>query len=301
MKKKTVSLLLLIFLLSTSLVFASDNLFDEYGMKKNIDLNRRTLMSTNWEEFEKTIDVALDKEWTVTFSNEIEFQNIDGAVIENNGEFIPVTITLDSNNMTVNPKDKYQGNTAYTLKIFLNNGKRYKKEFTTVVEEYSYLGKDILSMNYYETDSDCELRVYNNEKEYELYDGHFDWYNVATDNINSTYDNYVGAGIQNYYYGIKDATGHSIYIDYPVLGKFKEFRFGTGLAQSSKDHIGDMEFSVLGDGEVLFQKTISNGDFPILNNVVNIDDVNKLTLQVKMAKAESDWYIGYFLNPILVK
>jgi len=41
-KKKTVSLLLLIFLLSTNLVFASDDVFDKYGVRKDIRISNNS-------------------------------------------------------------------------------------------------------------------------------------------------------------------------------------------------------------------------------------------------------------------
>ena len=300
MKKKLV-LVFLIFILSTSLVFASEDLFDEYGIKNDTKLTERSLMSVEWETFEKETNIELNKEWTVRFSDEISFEDIDGAVIEKDNEFIPVNISINSDNLVIKPKDGYSNNSLYTLKLFLNNGKRYKKEFETVNEVYSYFGKDILSMNYYETDSECELRVYNHEEEHELYDGSANWADYATDNVNRTYDNFIGYFIKNYYYGTADATDHYISIDYPTLDKFKEFRFGIGLAKASQDHIGDMQFSVLGDGEVLFQETLSNGDFPKSDNSVDIEGIDKLTLKVKMTDAEKNWYFGYFLDPLLVK
>ncbi len=75
-------------------------------------------------------------------------------VIENNNAFIPVNITLlDHNKATVRPTYLYEANSNHTLKIFLNNGKKYKKNFTTrsyikVTDEQHFVMKNGTIIDY---------------------------------------------------------------------------------------------------------------------------------------------------------
>ena len=108
------------------------SLFNEKGFKKGLEISQRRTAKNGWIDFKAEKNISLDKEWTITFSDEINKEKIDGMVIENNNEFIPVNITLSTDNKaTVRPSYLYEADSNYTLKIFLNNGKRYKKSFTT--------------------------------------------------------------------------------------------------------------------------------------------------------------------------
>lgn len=88
--------------------------------------------SGQWVEFEERHDVPLDKEWTITFSGEVDFADIDGIVIRKGNEFIPVSIELKTQNqVAVIPVNPFAENSRYCLKIFLNNLNRYRMYFNT--------------------------------------------------------------------------------------------------------------------------------------------------------------------------
>jgi len=144
--KKLASFLLTILILTSSLhgAFASSQKqydyypFNEYGIAKGVNISANdgnyTLFSnsSNWEYFPVEKNVPLNKAWTVVFSKEFTIDEIDGIVIQKDDKFIPVEIELSGNDrVTVKPVYSYEPNSKYTLKIFLNNSKRYSKDFYT--------------------------------------------------------------------------------------------------------------------------------------------------------------------------
>ena len=136
--KKCVIFCMLLMLLIPSGVFAADSYeFDEYGFKIDAGTNmiKARPASIAWEELASKKNVPLNKVWTVEFSDKVTMDKIAGIAIERNGEFIPVKISLmQGNKVSVTPADKFTGSTEYTLKVFLENGKNYKMDFTTVSE-----------------------------------------------------------------------------------------------------------------------------------------------------------------------
>ena len=134
---RTICLIMLLISLMPLSVFADfDNYaFDEFGMKKEKKLRKSEVGNVDWIEFTEKSDIPLTKEWTVEFSGEVTKDKIDGMVIEKGDSFIPVKIELTgSNEATVTPVDSYDANSTYCLKIFLNNGNRYKMYFNTIEE-----------------------------------------------------------------------------------------------------------------------------------------------------------------------
>lgn len=160
--KNYVSLILVILLLvSSGNVFANgynqsiDSIeFDNYGIKKGANVifslmnennynNTENLMSTNligqWETFPTKSNIPVTKIWTIDFNKSFDFQDIDGIVIEKGGKFIPVKIDLYSTGAqaTITPVDSLLNSEVYTIRIFLNNGKKYKMDFKTADAEYA--------------------------------------------------------------------------------------------------------------------------------------------------------------------
>ncbi|WOV84749.1 Ig-like domain-containing protein [Sporosarcina jeotgali] len=133
MKKTTLPITLILGLLlgwPNFTASAHDGL-DQFGIKNETLVTAR-LQAGEWNEFPLKTDVPLEKEWTVTFNQEVTLNKVDGAVIEKSGEFIPVKISISGlNQLTIHPIERYETNQAYTLKIFLNNGNRYKMPFKT--------------------------------------------------------------------------------------------------------------------------------------------------------------------------
>lgn len=139
---------ILAFCLALAVVFplqtlaSEENQFDEYGFRKNLneaELNsfnegdERALTSEMWETFPSKSQVPLHKEWSINFSGIATHDKIDAIVIERDRQYIPVKITLrNSKEVKVKPVEEFSGNTNYTLKVLLANGKKYMMDFTTV-------------------------------------------------------------------------------------------------------------------------------------------------------------------------
>lgn len=96
---------------------------------------------SNWKEFRIEKDIPIDKDWTIEFSGEVTLDKIDGIVIinEDNKVFVPVKIRLFpvARQAVVTPVEQYLKNSNYSIRIFLNNGKRSKMNFTTISEKTS--------------------------------------------------------------------------------------------------------------------------------------------------------------------
>lgn len=137
MKKRILSLLILIFSLSTSLVFASDDVFNEYGVRKDI---RETMSIENVVELESKENVAIDKEWTVEFNQEIQLENIFSMSIKKGDVYIPVNIDISGDKEAeITPVYYYEYGTDYTVYISLFNGNQYSMDFETVEDpKYAY-------------------------------------------------------------------------------------------------------------------------------------------------------------------
>ncbi len=115
--------------------------FNEFGFKnqsiqesiyKEINAEIVTGSFSEWTSFASQTNVSLDKKWTITFSKEFNYSSIASVSIVKGNEFIPVRISKASDDkLVVFPTDKFSGNSNYSLRIVLNNGKKYKKDFTT--------------------------------------------------------------------------------------------------------------------------------------------------------------------------
>lgn len=171
--------------------------FDEYGIKKGLDISPESDVSmkcmslSSWEVFSEKHDVPLNKPWTVAFSSEVTMDKIDGMVIQQGNEFIPVKIEIvGENEAVITPVRSYDKDTKYTLKIFLNNLNRYCMDFYTVKEGEVDTG---------------EFTIINWKEIIDIYDGVID---LA--DINLTGEDLLGFDV------LKD--GHRIDIDYNVVG-----------------------------------------------------------------------------------
>lgn len=95
-------------------------------------LLQATQSSDDFIQLPSKTNVSLDKMWTIKFSSDISIDKIEGIVVQKDAQFVPVNITVsDKDKITVQPLSSYSGNSAYSLKIFLNNGKKYNMDFTT--------------------------------------------------------------------------------------------------------------------------------------------------------------------------
>lgn len=159
MKKCFIYVIALLLLLSISTpTFAAEgniledveldsNLFNEFGIKKGVtilpennenasrinSLSTLSTTSSKWETLPEKSNISLNKDWTIAVSRTFTIDDIDGIVIEKDGAFIPIRIRLfpTAKEIKVTPQESYLPSTKYSLRVFLNNGKRYEMYFNT--------------------------------------------------------------------------------------------------------------------------------------------------------------------------
>ncbi len=120
--------------------------FDELGIREGVQIEpqggrlfkSQASGSKNWITLPGKQDVQLNKDWTIVFNDTFSIDQIDGMVIERNNAFIPVRVRTYPEEMqaVVTPIESYIPDEEYVLRVFLNNGDRYKMEFNTLAEEY---------------------------------------------------------------------------------------------------------------------------------------------------------------------
>lgn len=77
-------------------------------------------------------NVSINKSWTITFTGQITWNQIDGINIQNDSTFIPIKVNkMSSTSLSITPIIFYQADSKYTLKMFLRNGRKYSLDFTT--------------------------------------------------------------------------------------------------------------------------------------------------------------------------
>ncbi len=94
-------------------------------------------LSSSWVTFPAVENVPLDKAWTVSFNRSFATSEIGAMVIEKDNVFIPTEIKLqpDDKKAIILPVNKYQPNTEYSLRIFLDNSNQYRMAFHTISDE----------------------------------------------------------------------------------------------------------------------------------------------------------------------
>lgn len=117
---------------TTQAANAEENVLNKYGIQNTVAVEEAVEQKAQWIDLGAVKNVPLQKSWTVTFSQTVDYSKVDGAVIEINNKYIPVEVDITGRKtMTITPVHHYEPNKTYTLKVFLNNGKRYKMTFTT--------------------------------------------------------------------------------------------------------------------------------------------------------------------------
>ncbi|WP_148271519.1 hypothetical protein [Solibacillus silvestris] len=93
----------------------AEQTLNEYGVKSQKSIVGQ-FDSNEWITFPSKQDIPLKKSWTVTFSDIVTFDKIDGAVIESNNKFIPVDINFSGNSqLTISPVHTYEANVTYRM------------------------------------------------------------------------------------------------------------------------------------------------------------------------------------------
>lgn len=103
----------------------------------------------DWIELTEMTEVPIVKTFTIKFNKDIKMKDIDGIVIESNGMFIPATMKLKEDEVTVTPVEYLRPNTDYTVRIFLDHT-RYYMDFSTEKTENKliYMGKKDVQSEY---------------------------------------------------------------------------------------------------------------------------------------------------------
>lgn len=124
---------------ATSLDLGSPGRDAEYGFGKINPLEALKLIKPEEQEDHWNVlpspagRVPVNKAWLIEFNRPFAIDEIDRIVIENNKGTIPVNVQLlsEKGQAIVTPVYPYSPGEEYQLKIFLNNQKRYKMNFTT--------------------------------------------------------------------------------------------------------------------------------------------------------------------------
>lgn len=107
--------------------------FDDYGVRGGQQAVYNELATTDkWDETWTKSNVPLNHEWTITFSDVAKKTKVEAITIEHKGQNIAVYEPTYTNNIAkVKPRQRYLAGQAYTVKVMLKNGKKYKLDFTT--------------------------------------------------------------------------------------------------------------------------------------------------------------------------
>lgn len=62
---------------------------------------------------------------TICLPASVGKDGIDGVVVEHNGQFVPVAISVKGNDLSITPSGDFAGGETYDVKIFTRSGKRY--------------------------------------------------------------------------------------------------------------------------------------------------------------------------------
>lgn len=230
-------------------------------------------IGSDWVKFDEKYNVALDKKWSIDFTQEASLDKIDGIVIEKDNQFIPSKIEVTGEKqITITPVSNYESNSKYCLKIFLNNKKRYYMYFNTVSEQINYLENDIKYMNYQESSNDAGFCVYYNSKK--LASNSADWVywtNPGTDNVGNSYENsLLLAGTY--------ASGYN-FIEYPLLGKYKKLKATIGIEKSEQNVPGVSHLRIYSDKSIIYDREFKAGDFPE-NIDLDLEGASKLKFEL---------------------
>lgn len=121
-------------LLGASHAVSAKQPLNQFGVQNAVAVEQ-VADHTKWIDLGTQKNVPLRKSWTIIFNQTVDYSKVDGAVIEMNDKYIPVEIDITGRKtMKVAPVHNYESNKTYTLKVFLNNGKRYKMTFTTTAD-----------------------------------------------------------------------------------------------------------------------------------------------------------------------
>ncbi|MEF9952386.1 MAG: hypothetical protein RR838_07300 [Clostridium sp.] len=85
--------------------------------------------NTKWTILSSESGVPGNKVWNIDLTKEAD-SNIVGITVEKNNTSIPVTVSYSGKKATITTSSRYEGGSSYTIKIFLDSGKRFIKTFT---------------------------------------------------------------------------------------------------------------------------------------------------------------------------
>lgn len=121
-------------IISAALLLTSNSTVSAAQTIQFSNSSSKILMSSasSFTELPAKNNVKLDKAWTITFSNNIDMNKIDGILVQKDSDFVPVSIAISGKNtISVKPINSYVPNSKYTLKVFLSSGTKYSMDFTT--------------------------------------------------------------------------------------------------------------------------------------------------------------------------
>ncbi|MEK4406175.1 Ig-like domain-containing protein [Sporosarcina sp. FSL K6-6792] len=85
----------------------------------------------DWITLPEMKDIDSSKIFSVTFNKLVAIEDIDGIVIFQGGNFVPVEITVNGRQAFVKPSHQFIPNTTYEMRIFIGD-RRYKMNFESI-------------------------------------------------------------------------------------------------------------------------------------------------------------------------
>lgn len=62
---------------------------------------------------------------TISLPASVSKDGVDGVVVERNGQYVPVAISVKGNDLSITPCGDLEGGASYSIKVFAKSGKRY--------------------------------------------------------------------------------------------------------------------------------------------------------------------------------
>jgi uncharacterized protein (DUF2141 family) len=137
MRKRLLTIILsaLITIGGTSMVVSAKENVSNTKSKFTYEAANTKISLADKKQLKAKSNVALHEEWTIELPEEVKTEDISAAVVQKQEEFIPVKVTLTGENeIKIRPVIGYEGNSEYTLKVFLKEGMEYNMNFTTTAE-----------------------------------------------------------------------------------------------------------------------------------------------------------------------
>ncbi|MCY6369410.1 NPCBM/NEW2 domain-containing protein [Clostridium ganghwense] len=236
-----------------------------------LPLNKALAQGNTFKVLPEKYNIETNKDWIIDLNKEIKNSKLDGIVVQKDNVYFPVKIEIlkgANNKVKIIPVVNYDNNSKYCMKIFLNNGNKYKMNFTTKADK---------GLKIDEVDS-----TYKDEKNHYWLVDDKKFLSVCGKNYLDKYTNNILGSIfynknlysQDFY---KDLYSNKHYID--LDKKYKRLTGIFGIDDSSCSNKCEFRLELIADGYSIFDKTMKKGE-KLINVDVNLEGYEKLLIKV---------------------